>query len=110
MATPLLIAIALVMHPLLARPADVSGAWTVTITTADGKITGEATLEQTGSKVTGHIGPTGDATIAIAGTLEGNTLTLKTSHAPGRTAAFDICELTVADDKMSGTIKGGDAG
>jgi hypothetical protein len=91
-------------------PVDVSGAWAVTITAADGQITGEATLKQTGNEVTGQIGPTGDATIAIAGTLDGTKLTLKTSPRPGRTAAFETCELTVSDGKMAGTISGGDVG
>jgi hypothetical protein len=103
-------AFVLLTHVLLTPPPDVSGAWAVTITTADGKITGEAELTQTGSKVTGRIGPSGDATIAIAGELDGNTLTLKTSPRPGRTAAFETCELTVGDGKMTGTISGGDVG
>jgi hypothetical protein len=103
-------AFVLLTHAPFVRPADVSGAWAVTITSADGQITGEATLKQTGSKVTGQIGPTGDATIAIAGTLDGTKLTLKTSPAPGRTAAFESCELTVSDGKMAGTIQGGDVG
>jgi hypothetical protein len=88
----------------------VSGAWAVTITAADGTITGEATLKQDGNKVTGQIGPAGDATIAIAGVLDGSKLTLKTNPRPGRTAAFETCELTVGDDKMTGTITGGDVG
>jgi hypothetical protein len=111
MTTPFLIAaFALLLHTPPSEPADVSGAWTVTITAADAKITGEATLQQDGSNVTGQIGPTGDATIAIAGVLDGTKLTLKTSPRPGRTAAFETCELTVAGDTMTGTIRGGDVG
>ena len=90
--------------------ADVTGNWAVTITTADGKITGEARLTLTGDKVTGQIGPSGDATIPIEGVLTARTLTLKTNPRAGRTAAFDSCELTVDDEKMIGTIRGGDAG
>jgi hypothetical protein len=89
---------------------DVSGSWAVTITTADGKMTGKASLKATGDKVTGQIGPSGDATIPVEGVLAAGKLTLKTHPQPGRTAAFDSCELTVGDDKMTGTIKGGDAG
>jgi hypothetical protein len=90
--------------------ADVSGNWVVTITTADGKMTGKASLKQTGDKVTGQIGPSGDATIPIEGVLTARKLTLKTHPQPGRTAAFNTCELTVGDEKMIGTIEGGDAG
>jgi hypothetical protein len=90
--------------------ADVTGQWAVTITTADGKITGKASLKQTGDKVTGQIGPSEDATIPIEGVLTAQKLTLKTNPQPGRTAAFDSCELTVGDQKMVGTIRGGDVG
>jgi hypothetical protein len=112
MTTSLLTAAAFVLliRAPVPKPADVNGAWAVTITTADGKITGEARLTQTGKKVTGQIGPAGDATIDIAGEINGNTLTLKTSPAPGRTAAFETCELTISDGKMAGTIHGGDVG
>jgi len=89
---------------------DVTGPWAVTITTADGKITGRASLTQTGDNVTGQIGPSEDATIPIAGVLTAQKLTLKTHPQPGRTAAFDSCELTVGDQKMVGTIQGGDVG
>jgi hypothetical protein len=90
--------------------ADVSGHWAVTITTADGQITGKASLKLTGDRVTGQIGPREDATIPIEGVLTADTLTLKTNPRPGRTAAFDSCDLTVADQKMTGTIHGGDVG
>jgi hypothetical protein len=90
--------------------ADITGNWAVTITTADGKITGKASLKLTGDKVTGQIGPSDDPTIPIEGVLTPHKLTLKTHPRPGRTAAFDSCELTVGDQKMSGTIQGGDAG
>lgn len=90
--------------------ADVTGAWTVTITTPDGKITGKAVLKQDGDRVTGQIGPSEDATIPIEGVLTARKLTLKTNPRPGRTAAFETCELTVGDQKMEGTIHGGDVG
>ena len=90
--------------------ADVTGAWAVTITTADGKMTGKAVLKQAGDRVTGQIGPSEDATIPLEGVLTKEKLTLKTNPQPGRTAAFDSCELTVGDQKMEGTIRGGDVG
>jgi hypothetical protein len=89
---------------------DVTGDWAVTITAADGAITGKASLKQAGDKVTGVIGPSSDATIPIEGVVVGSKLTLTTHPQPGRTAAFDSCELTVGAAKMAGTIKGGDLG
>ena len=96
--------------PNVQAAADLTGEWTVTITSADFKVTGKASLRQTGDKVTGQIGPTQDPTIPIEGVLIKNKLTLKTNPRPGRTSAFEYCDLTVTDDKMSGTIRGGDAG
>jgi hypothetical protein len=92
------------------RAADVTGEWAVTITTADGKISGKASLKQTGDKVTGQIGPSEDATIPIEGALNAQKLALKTNPRPGRTAAFESCELTVGNQKMVGAIRGGDLG
>jgi hypothetical protein len=112
MTTRLLIVTALLMLSASAaiEATDVTGNWAVTITTADGKITGKASLKLTGDKVTGQIGPSDDATIRIDGVLTAHKLTLKTNPRPGRTAAFDRCEVTVGDEKMIGTIEGGDAG
>jgi hypothetical protein len=91
-------------------PADVSGSWAVTITAADGTITGKAFLKQVDDKVTGTIGPSADATIPIEGVITGVTLALTTKPQPGRTAAFETCELTVGDARMTGAIHGGDIG
>lgn len=112
MTTPLVIVTALSMLCLSSptEAADVTGHWAVTITTADGTITGSASLKQTGDKVTGQIGPSTDATIDIEGVLRATKLTLTTHPRPGRTAAFETCDLTVGDDRMAGSIQGGDAG
>ena len=112
MTTRLLIVTAFLMLGFSAptEAADVTGNWAVTITTADGQVTGTASLKQTGDKVTGQIGPSGDATIDIEGVLSATRLTLTTHPRPGRTAAFETCELTVGDGKMAGSIQGGDAG
>jgi hypothetical protein len=112
MTTPFLTVSAFVVLWLSSAIAavDVTGSWAVTITTADGKISGRASLAQHGDKVTGQIGPSEDATIPIEGILSAQKLTLKTHPQPGRTSAFDSCELTVADQRMVGTIRGGDVG
>ena len=94
--------LALLVAP--ARTADVTGAWSVTISTTDGTITGKASLKQAGKTVTGWVGPSENDPIPITGILKGDKLTIKTSPQPGRTAAFDKCELIVNGDKMAGTI------
>lgn len=86
------------------RAADVTGSWNVTIRTTDDTITGKASLKQAGETVTGWIGPSEDDPIPITGTLKGNKLTIQTHPQPGRTAAFDQCELIVSGDKMAGAI------
>ena len=87
-----------------ARAADVTGAWRVTISKSDGAITGKASLKQTGDKVTGWVGPNENDPIPVTGVLKGNKLTIKTFPQPGRTAAFNQCDLTVHGDKMAGAI------
>jgi hypothetical protein len=85
----------LLLAPLVApaQAADVTGAWRVTISTSDGTITGKASLKQAGDKVTGWVGPDENDPIPVTGILKGNKLTIKTSPQPGRTAAFDQCDL-----------------
>jgi hypothetical protein len=99
----------LLLAPLAApaRAADVAGSWLVTISTSDGTITGKASLKQAGETVTGWVGPDETDPIPVTGILKENKLTLKTSPQPGRTVAFDKCELTVSGGKMAGTIDTG---
>src|SRR5260370_32339739 len=86
------------------RAADVTGPWRVTISRSDGAIVGVASLKQSGDVVTGWVGPSEDDPIPISGVLKGNKLTIKTTPQPGRTVAFDKCDLTVSGDKMAGAI------
>ena len=96
--------LSMLMLASLVALADVTGNWRVTISTSDGTITGKASLKQTGDKITGWVGPDENDPIPITGILKGNKVTLKTSPQPGRTAAFDQCDLTVNGNKMVGTI------
>jgi hypothetical protein len=84
--------------------ADITGNWQVTISTPDGTMTGKASLKQTSDTVTGWVGPSENDPISVTGTVKGKKLTLKTHPQPGRSVAFDECDLTVNDDKMVGTI------
>ena len=69
-----------------------------------------ASLEQSGEKVTGWIGPNETDTIPVSGVLKGDRLTLKTSPKPGFAVPFDTCELTVSDDRMTGSTETKDSG
>ena len=57
--------------------------------------------------MTGWVGPDENDPIPVTGDLKGNKLTIRTSPQPGRTAAFEKCELTVNRDKLVGAIGAG---
>ncbi len=71
---------------------------------SDGQAAGLAILSQDGTEVTGMIGPADTDMMPIDGTVSGNRVTLATHPRRGRTAAFAKCEVTVAGDRMTGTI------
>ena len=87
-----------------ARAADVTGDYRVTISTSNGTISGYASFKQAGDAVTGWVGPSKDDPIPIKGTVNGDKLTIKTFPQPGRTVAFDKCDLIANGNKMVGTI------
>ena len=83
---------------------DVTGAWSITIAMADLQAAGLAILSQDGTTVTGMIGPAETDMMPADGTVSGDKLILTTRPRTGRTAAFAKCEVTIAGDRMSGTI------
>lgn len=85
--------------------ADVTGRWRVTISDGKDAIVGVASLEQSGQKVTGSLGPDETDTTPVSGVLDGDKLTLKTQPRPGFVVPFDTCELTVSDNRMTGVIQ-----
>ena len=105
----LLIAVTLAV----AADVDVTGKWagSLNITNSDGG-TKEATalliLKQTGSEITGTVGPREDDQTAIQkGKIEGNKITLEAEH-NGHTLKL---ELLVAGDRMTGDASlSGDGG
>lgn len=97
------------VHPAKTDRPDVSGTWRVTISSAGGTIAGMASFKQTGDEVTGWVGPDESNPIPIAGVLNVTRLTIRTLPQPGRTVAFDKCDVTVKAARMVGTIEGGDA-
>jgi hypothetical protein len=93
-----------------AAKVDVTGKWEITISVADGTITGKGSLSQTGDVVTGWVGPNENDTIPITGMFQKDKLIIKTVPQPGRTVAFDKVELTVNVDSLSGAIENGSHG
>jgi len=93
-----------------AAKVDVTGKWEITISVADGTITGKGSFSQIGDVVTGWVGPTENDTIPITGMFQKGKLIIKTVPQPGRTVAFDKAELTVNVDSLSGAIESGSHG
>ena len=89
---------------------DVTGNWQITISVAQGTITGKGSLSQMGEVVTGWIGPSENDPISVKGMFKDGRLTINTLPQPGRTVAFDKVELKVYVDSMSGPIKSGSQG
>jgi len=90
-----------------AAKVDVTGKWEITMSVADGTITGKGSLSQIGNLVTGWVGPSENDTIPITGMFQKDKLIIKTVPQPGRTVAFDKVELTVNVDSLSGAIENG---
>ena len=88
-----------------AGAADVTGRWKVTISLGVETITGVALLKQTGDEVTGSIGADERNQHPLDGVVKGNRITLATHPRPGRTVAFDKCDLNVDGEKMRGTTE-----
>lgn len=87
-----------------AQTIDVTGGWTVTFVMPGGQATGLAILSQDGQKITGMIGPADTDMMPVEGSVDGNKVVVLTRPRTGRTAAFAKCELTIAGDRMTGTI------
>ena len=92
------------------KKIDVTGNWQVTISVAEGTITGKGSLSQTGDAVTGWVGPGENDPIPVTGMFKKGKLIIKTLPQPGRTVAFDKVELKVAADTMYGAIENGSHG
>ena len=98
--------------PRAANPkaaVDVTGRWKVTISVGAETITGLAVLTQSGSSVTGSIGPDEDNQHPLEGVVEGTRIAITMRPRPGRTTAFDKCYLTMDGEILKGTTEGGRA-
>ena len=82
--------------------SNVTGRWSVTIFTANGRILGEAELTQTGNQVTGWLEPNEGDPIPLSGAVLSGKLIITTHPERRHLAAFDRCELTVGSNHMKG--------
>jgi hypothetical protein len=88
-----------------ALATDVAGRWEVKIiSTSDGEVHGVAGITQNGNRVTGWLGPSEADPIPLTLDLWENKLTIRTHPQPGRNVVFARCDVTVEEEKMSGTI------
>ena len=90
----------------VAADVDVSGKWsgTFNMTGPDGDKEGTALLilKQSGTDITGTVGPNEDEQFTIQkGTIEGNKITLEADHG-GHTMKID---LVLADDRITGEAR-----
>lgn len=106
----LLSVLGLSLVAITAAAANVEGRWRITITTAEGTISGLGSLQQTGDEVTGWVGPSENDPIPVSGKFKEGKLILKTLPQAGRTVAFDEVVLTIDRDSMSGAIEHGSHG
>ncbi|HKW00181.1 MAG TPA: hypothetical protein VJN96_10170 [Vicinamibacterales bacterium] len=90
-----------------AKPADLSGTWTGTLTPAGGQGgSAHIVLKQNGTELTGTCGPTPEQQTAIANgkvtTAKGVTsVTFEASPGPGGVMKFD---LKVVDGRLKGNV------
>ena len=86
------------------QSADVTGAWTVTFTLPGGTVVRSRDSESGRCPNYRHDWPCGDRHDARRGNGGRKQGDLVTRPRKGRTAAFAKCELTIAGDRMTGTI------
>src|ERR1700676_1975064 len=84
--------------------SNVSGRWTVKISSSGGRILGIAELTQSGNQVTGWLEPNGGDRIPVSGALISNRLIITTHPEARHLVAFDRCEIDAGGNPMKGTF------
>ena len=85
--------------------ADVSGSWSLSVTTDNGVTTPSMTLEQDGSTLTGRYSSDALGDQGIRGTVDGNEVTIRFSATLQGQSIPVVYEGTLGDDDtMTGTI------
>ena len=84
--------------------SNVTGRWTVKISTPSGRTLSTAELTQSGNQVTGWLEPNDGDRIPISGALISDRLIINTHPESRRLVAFDRCEVNAGGDHMKGTF------
>jgi hypothetical protein len=111
--TPLLVAIVwlAIIHPALAqseKPANVAGAWALTVETGQGTGTPSVTFKQDGEKLTGNYSSEVFGEQAVTGTIKGNAITFGFEGTIQGTTITVTYTGTVEKETMKGKVKLGD--
>ena len=92
------------------KPQDVSGAWALTVETAQGTTSPSVTLKQDGEKLTGTYSSQVFGEQKVTGTLKGNAIMFSFTGAIEGTTLTVTYSGTVEKDTMKGKVTLGDAG
>jgi hypothetical protein len=92
------------------KPADVAGAWALTVETAQGTGTPSVIFKQDGEKVTGTYSSQIFGEQQVTGTIKGNAITFSFTGSVEGTAIAVTYSGTVEKDTMKGKVTLGDLG
>lgn len=85
--------------------ADVSGTWSLSVTTDNGVTTPSLTLEQNGNALTGHYSSDTLGEQDVSGTVDGNAVTIRFSASLQGQSIPVLYQGTLGDDgRLTGTI------
>jgi hypothetical protein len=92
------------------KPADVAGAWALTVETAQGTGTPSVIFKQDGEKLTGTYSSPIFGEQQVTGTIKGNAITFSFTGTVEGTAIAVTYSGTVEKDAMKGKVTLGDLG
>jgi hypothetical protein len=84
--------------------SNVTGTWTVRISTPGGRILSTAELTQSGNQVKGWLEAYRGERIPLSGVLISDRLIITTHPESRRIVAFDRCDLIAGGNRMKGTF------
>ena len=92
------------------KPADVAGAWALTVETAQGTGAPSVTFKQDGEKLTGTYSSQVFGEQTVTGTMKGNAITFSFTGSVEGTTFTVTYSGTVDKDTMKGKVTLGDLG
>jgi hypothetical protein len=92
------------------KPADVAGAWAITVETGQGSATPSVTLKQDGEKLTGTYSSQLFGEQPVTGSIKGNAITFQFTATVEGNSLTVVYSGTVEKDTMKGKVVLGDLG